>query len=302
MHANAVALTPLPPLSLPNSFYLAPLFLARYRHLADATGARYTRLIAPPPTHPDEIAEAPSGAPLGLPTNDVDAEVTWRTSAYEALLEQADFETYCEDPQRVPSLDAAQLVACNGRSKNIAVELDWPALVGALTAALDDIGCRPRQFTAAQARAIRAAQADAGLADTLWEGWRELAESPPPPMYDPLGARSDALSSTVDEILRALGLEEGDIVEPDGELWGGSPDVYFDVGRKAAPRPTAVNMSAHEALLKRRGIPMKNIRLEDVHLVPVTGGDGAEGARLPYVNVRAACAPRDRVWRDKSPW
>ena len=51
-----------------------------------------------------------------------------------------------------------------------------------------------------------------------------------------------------------------------------------------------------------RGIPARLVRLEDVHLVPVTGEDGRNGARTPYVNVRAACAPRERAWRDKSPW
>ena len=43
--------------------------------------------------------------------------------------------------------------------------------------ARDDLGCRPRQFTATQARAIRDAQVKEGLTEALWEGWDSLVDS-----------------------------------------------------------------------------------------------------------------------------
>jgi hypothetical protein len=276
-----------------------------YRHLAESSGARYTRLAAPPPTHPSELAPTHAGLrethgapPLPLPAHDEDRADTWDHNGFEALMSKPDFEAYCEDPQRVSSLDSLMLIACNGRSKNVGVELHWPALVTALVNALDDIGCRPRQFSAAHARAIRAAQRAAGLNYTLWEGWRELARSPPPPANNPLALRSGSSDggSLISDALRALGFDVGDVSEAgdSGELWGGDASVH------GTPPTPGTNASS---LAELPGVPMRNLRLEDVHLVPVTGGDGREGAQMPYINVRAKCMDRAKVGvRDKSPW
>lgn len=213
-------------------------------------------------------------------------------------MSKPDFERYCEDPQRVSSLDTLMLVACNGRSKNAGIELHWPAVVTALVNALDDIGCRPRQFSAAASRAIRAAQRAAGLNHTLWEGWRDLARAKPPPAHDPLGLRggNGGSGGLLADALRALGLGGVDLREPDGggELWGGDESVF-----RTPPGPAA-NASSLAAL---PGVPLALLRLEDVHLVPVTGGDGYEGAQMPYMNVRAKCMDRSKDGvRDRSPW
>ena len=285
-----------------------------YRHLAEVTGARYTRLAAPAPTHPTTIEGPPSPSwptsvppPLSMPSDLNERTDVWKTSAFEPLFAKPDFERFCEDPQRVSSLDAALLVACNGRSKNSAVELDWPPLVTAIVNALDDIGCRPRQFSAGAARAIRAAQKEAGLVDTLWENWEELADAKARPADDPLGlppASGDGGGAAFDrgglvgDILRAVGLEDVDVGEADWreELWGGEAGVFenFDALLGKQHNVTALHLMP--------GVPLSYLRLEEIHLVPVTGGDGFEGAQAPYINVRAKCAPRERGWRDKSPW
>ena len=118
-----------------------------YRHLAEASGARYQRLAAPAPSHPSEaelaLGTAAVGAPPGaqqpallLPTAEAaDMERTWDRGAYAELFGAASFVQYCEDPQRVPSLDANLLVACNARSKNSAVEVRAAAACAARGAA-----------------------------------------------------------------------------------------------------------------------------------------------------------------------
>ena len=285
-----------------------------YRHLAEVTGARYTRLAAPVPTYPTTILGPPhpdwptdKEAPLSIPSDKEERAEAFRTSAFESLFTKPDFERFCEDPQRVSSLDGALLSACNGRSKNSAVELDWPPLVTALVNALDDIGCRPRQFSAAASRAIRKAQKEAGLHEALWENWGALADADPRKAEDPLGlppasgdGKGDAFDrgGLVGDILRALGLEDVDMGEVDGreELWGGEAGVFenFDVMAGKQHNVTAMHLLP--------GVPISYLRLEEIHLVPVTGGDGYEGAQMPYINVRAKCAPRDRSFRDKSPW
>jgi hypothetical protein len=73
-----------------------------------------------------------------------------------ALLADADFDALCE--RQVSSLDANSLIACNGRSKNSDIHVDAEALAHALAMALDDIGCRPRQFPRGQAELLHAAQ------------------------------------------------------------------------------------------------------------------------------------------------
>jgi len=62
--------------------------------------------------------------PLNLPTGvKDDMWTTYRAGAFKELFEDVTFEQYCEDPQRVPTLDANTLTACNSRSKNSAVEV-----------------------------------------------------------------------------------------------------------------------------------------------------------------------------------
>jgi hypothetical protein len=187
----------------------------------------------------------------------------------EELFESPDFESFCEDAQRVPSLDANLLVACNGRSKNTAVELDWVQLVHALVQALDDIGCRPRQFSRAQARAIRKAQARAGLTSTLWEGWEALADAPPQ-------------LSKVNAMARFFGIlsESGN-----DEVWEA---IGADVFQNSEPRAEGLD---REGLL---GVKLNNVNVGEIHLIPM--GDGR------FLNVRAKCAQEGTQWKDKSPW
>ena len=96
-----------------------------YRHLADVVGVRYQRLAAPPPTSPSEgLDSTPSAEDPRLPTAEpADLAHTHDVGAYRELFEADSFEEFCENPQRVPSLDANLLTACNARSKNTAVEV-----------------------------------------------------------------------------------------------------------------------------------------------------------------------------------
>ena len=73
-----------------------------------------------------------------------------------SLLAQRDFDALCE--RRVSSLDANVLIACNGRSKNSDIDVDAEQLARALAMALDDIGCRPLDFSRARAELLLAAQ------------------------------------------------------------------------------------------------------------------------------------------------
>ncbi len=176
-------------------------------------------------------------------------------------------------------------------------QLDWPALVRALVQALDDIGCRPRQFSAAQARAIRAAQKARGLTAALWEGWEALAEEKSAAPHNPLGGiAGDALAS----LMKKLGVAAEDVAAgveaASEELW---PDTAEDVFEWGPAHPGA---DPAEQLPQLPGVPLKGARLEDIHLVPVTGGGPEDGARLPYVNVRARCVPESRTLHDKGPW
>jgi hypothetical protein len=370
-----------------------------YRHLAEAAGLRYARLAGPPPTEPDEAlrsmqglqlrvaqsggggaggqgshgsaqaAAPPEAPPLPLPLSDAERSQSWHLASAAQLLEPEQFEQLCEDPQRVPSLDASLVVACNARSKNSAVEvraplppppasslspftsaaahftlplslslplsfrlllplslwqLDWPALVRALVQALDDIGCRPRQFTALQARAIRRAQAEAGLTGTLWEGWEQLGDSEPPERApNPLAAAPQPSSSSSgpsvqqqqqqqQALLASLGLTEEDLAaaeeeqafeEEEGASGGQSLQQAAELwGLEPAPSAEAAAAAALPSGLGTRGISSKGLNLLDIHLVPVSGGDGFEGSQLPFINVRAKCAHRKRLWKDASPW
>ena len=207
-------------------------------------------------------------------------------------------------------------------------QLDWPALVRAVVQALDDVGCRPRQFSAAQARAIRAAQRALGFHEALWEGWQASAER-----ADTSG-EGDALAGLSSEYLRgllaSLGMEAGDVAGGEGEgggggggggdeVWGAGEDVFvwrnaagaaqggaFAPGREergsAADLPGASDGSGGAQAARLPGVPLSGLALRDIHLVPVTGGDGGEGARTPYINVRAKCAPQKRQLHDRSPW
>jgi hypothetical protein len=122
-HAAVIELTP----------YL--LHWPLYRRLADAAGLSYHRVAA-----------------RALPRS------VRREAGTGELLESADFQSLCEDPQRVSSLDASSLLACNGRSKNSDIFVDLELFAEALAAALDDIGCRPRQFARQDAELLLAAQ------------------------------------------------------------------------------------------------------------------------------------------------
>ena len=194
------------------------------------------------------------------------------------------------------------------------LQLDWPALVRAIVQALDDIGCRPRQFSARQARAIRASQAALGYTDALWEGWKELAAreaAPPAPAPESLG--EGALAA----LLEGLGLKSEDVDE-DGrdELWGAGEDVFvwssasgaahggarFAAGARERGNASAIGAGGGRTAAQLPGIVLDGIPLRDIHLVPVTGGDGWEGARTPFFNVRAKCAPQQREFSDRSPW
>lgn len=107
-------------------------------------------------------------------------------------------------------------------------QLDWPALVQTLIQALDDIGCRPRQFTALQSAAIRAAQIAAGLNVTLWGDWEREA------MREEAGVQGAG----------------GDVA--DAWLAGNASHFFL---------PPAAAESLH-------GVPLGRARLLDVHLVP----------------------------------
>lgn len=166
----------------------------------------------------------------------------------------------------------------------------------ALVQALDDIGCRPRQFSAAQARAIRAAQKARGLTAALWEGWEALAEEKSAPHSPLVGVVSDALPA----LLEKLGVQAEDVAAGAGstheELW---PETAEDVYEWGPAHPGA-DPAADVPHLP--GVPLKGARLEDIHFVPVTGGGPEDGARLPYINVRARCVPHSRTLQDKGPW
>ena len=176
-------------------------------------------------------------------------------------------------------------------------QLDWPALVRALVQSLDDLGCRPRQFSAAQARAIRNAQKARGLTAALWEGWEELADVKSKDPHDPIAGLAGEAGAA---LLASLGLQDGDLAAaslvPNEELWARTaPDVF-------AWGPLHEKADADAPQLP--GVTLRGARLEDIHLVPVTGseGSGEDGARMPYINVRARCVPRSRLLKDRSPW
>jgi len=204
-------------------------------------------------------------------------------------------------------------------------QLDWPALVRAVVQALDDVGCRPRQFSAKQARAIRAAQSALGYHEALWEGWQVSAAR------TDSGGEGDALGALPGDFLRgllqSLGMEAGDVAGSEGggggggggasgdEVWGAGEDVFvwsngagaaqggaFAAGREERGGSAEVAAHAGERLASLPGVPLDGLALRDIHLVPVTGGDGSEGARTPYINVRAKCAPQKRQLHDRSPW
>jgi hypothetical protein len=78
-----------------------------------------------------------------------------------SLFLEGDFTELCEDPQRVSSIDANTLMACNGRSKNSNINVDFEAFILTLISALDDIGCRPRQFSREESELFFKAQEDA---------------------------------------------------------------------------------------------------------------------------------------------
>jgi hypothetical protein len=78
----------------------------------------------------------------------------------DSLFLEGDFREFCEDPQRVSSIDASSLMACNGRSKNSNINIDFEAFLFTLVSALDDIGCRPRQFSRDDSRILYQAQED----------------------------------------------------------------------------------------------------------------------------------------------
>lgn len=105
-----------------------------YRRLAEVSNLYYYRLPAPRPH-----------------VNDSD------TGAFE-MFDEVEFLRGCEDPQRASSFDAYLQQPCNERSKNVKANVDLSLLADTLVMALDDIGCRPRQFRPAQVTAIRVAQ------------------------------------------------------------------------------------------------------------------------------------------------
>jgi len=92
----------------------------------------------------------------------VPAEVVSKERLHRnSLFLEGDFTELCEDPQRVSSIDANTLMACNGRSKNSNINIDFEAFLFTLISALDDIGCRPRQFSREESELFFKAQEDA---------------------------------------------------------------------------------------------------------------------------------------------
>lgn len=120
-----------------------------YRRLADAAGLTYYRLAAP---YPEPLLWGNEQFQLfaGLPDG--------------GKPPPGEFEDYCEDPQRVPSIDANWLVSCNGRSKNSMVNVDLALLAETLATSLDDVGCRPRQFGPSAIAALRSGRKE----DPAW--------------------------------------------------------------------------------------------------------------------------------------
>ena len=148
-----------------------------------------------------------------------------------------------------------------------------------------------------EARAIRAAQKARGLTDALWEGWEGLSDARSAPAHNPLGGvAGDALAT----LLQKLGMTMEDVAAGaeagNEELW---PDTAADV-YEWGPAHAGADPAGDASQLP--GVPLKGARLEDIHLVPVTGGGPEDGARLPYINVRARCVPHARVFNDRSPW
>lgn len=91
----------------------------------------------------------------------VPAEVVSKDRLHrDSLFLEGDFTEFCEDPQRVSSIDANSLMACNGRSKNSNINIDFEAFILTLISALDDIGCRPRQFSREESQMLFQAQED----------------------------------------------------------------------------------------------------------------------------------------------
>ena len=192
--------------------------------------------------------------------------------------------------------------------------MDWPALVRAIVQSLDDVGCRPRQFSAKQARAIRKAQAALGYTDALWEGWKESAAQKD---TSGEGEALNALSAeALSGLLGALGLQREEVGEnTSDELWGAGEGVFvwgnaegqaqggdFPGSPQPQHRGTRDDLPKEGEHLNLPGISLNGLSLRDIHLVPVTGGDGWEGARMPFINVRAKCAPQGRTFLDRSPW
>ena len=114
--------------------------------------------------------------------------------------------------------------------------------------------------------------------------------------YNPLHNLS--AGTLLPSLLAKLGLQDGDLAasaaHPGEELWPHTaPDVFAWGPDHEKPDHDAPQLP---------GVPLKGVNLEDIHLVPVTGTGKEDGARLPYINVRARCAPQGRMLKDKSPW
>lgn len=121
-----------------------------YRRLAEVMNLYYYRLPSSRPY------KSPSPSSASSPT-DSRAFHPDDNTGFE-LMDAESFYMHCEDPQRVSSLDANLLTACNGRSKNVKINLNFRLFTETLVTALDDIGCRARQFLPRQISALIAAQ------------------------------------------------------------------------------------------------------------------------------------------------
>lgn len=255
-----------------------------FRRMAEASNLYYYRVPAPRPW--------------------VDADGSYKGTAgtgFELFAgsQAGSFQAVCEDPQRISTRDASLLVGCNGRSKNVKVNLDFSVLIDNLLLAMDDIGCRARQFLPGHAAALRAAQKAIQLAkshvnktgDGAALGWLGAVVGAAP--STPAAAAVDALYDAA--ATAGLGNTTVDAFKPIVERGGVSftdLSAYEDIGLDWNGGPTLRAMVGL-ALAPQLGL--------DRELTGVAFVQPEPGVNR-IVNVASRCTPLDAQFHDKSPW